>query len=325
MSGSCRAYEGNEPFVFISYSHRDNGKVLPVILSLYDLKYRVWYDEGIAPGSEWPQNIARHLQKASAFIAFVSQNYLDSPNCENEARLAAGQKMRILQISLDGVSRHPMMEHAETLYFDDGDDDLVSRLTGSGGLGLEFIGDGISGYQYSIEKKRSFNVWNLLLGLAVVLTLVFATTLYGLYRGWFDSLLPARQPAIETVSPTPPPQETLSIGENIIGSVLPVKFSSEEEKRAVYQKLGWDQPYEMTYKDLVGMVKLTRLEISNEPITDIAFAAYLPNLEEILLTDSPVRDLSPLIECPKLKTVRVTVDMLPMTLPTPRSFEVEVN
>ena len=322
MSGYARAYEGNKPYLFVSYAHADSEKVLPVIRALYDQKYRAWYDEGIAPGSEWPQNITSHIKRASAFLAFVSPNYLSSPNCENEAHLAVEQKKALIPIRLDGISIHPLLCNTETIDFSD---DLVNKLETRGILGVELIGDGIAGYQYSIEKKRNFNFWNLMLGLAAVLAIVFATTLYGLYNGWFDHLLPARQPVIETVSPTPQPQETVSIGGNVIGSVLPVKFSSAEEKNAVYQILGWNKPYEMTYRDLVGMEGLTHLEISNEPVTEISFAAYFPNLETISLNRSQIRDLSPLIECPKLKTVQITADMLPMTLPTPRNFEVEVN
>jgi hypothetical protein len=164
-----------------------------------------------------------------------------------------------------------------------------------------------------------------MLGFAGVLSIVFSITLYGLYSGWFDALLPAKRPVIETISPTPQPEETISIGGNIIGSVLPVVFPSVEEKNAVYQKLGWNQPDEMTYKDLVEMTGLTRLDISNEPITDITFAAFLPNLEVITLNRSQIRDLTPLIECPRLKTVQVSADMLPMTLPVPRRFDVEVT
>jgi hypothetical protein len=32
----------------------------------------------------------------------------------------------------------------------------------------------------------------------------------------------------------------------------------------------------MTYKDLVNMESVDRLEIGDEPISDIGFAAYLP-------------------------------------------------
>ena len=322
MLGSVRAYEGNEPYIFISYAHKDSGKVLPVISALYEHKYRVWYDEGIAPGSEWPQNIARHLQKAAVVIAFVSENSLRSPNCENEILLSASQKKETIQICLDGAPKHPLLSGGKALDYGDG---LIDGLTDGSYLGGELIGDGIIGYQYSIEIKRNFNIWNLMLGLAAVLVIVFSVTLFGLYNGWFDDLLPAAKKESETAAPTPQPQEEISVESNLLSSVLSVDFSSDEEKSAVYDKLGWQQPYEMKYSDIMEMDWITNLEIWDEPIYGIGFAAYLPNLEEVSLMGSRITDLSPLVECPKLKVVRVSADMLPITLPEPRNFEVEVS
>ncbi len=340
MNGYVRAYEGNDPYIFVSYAHKDGDKVLPVIRQLYGQKYRVWYDEGIAPGSEWPLNIARHLRKAAAVIVFVSEYSLVSSYCDIEVMTAIGEeesgekqsnhgkpadeaekKKKMIQISLDDGARHTMLSDAITLDFSE---NLINELTNGDVLGDELIGDGITGYEYSIDKKRSFNPWNLILGLAAALAIVFSVSLYGLYNGWFDSLLPARQPAAEAAAPTAEPQAAIAIDNTIIGSVLPVRFSSDEEKNAVYEKLGWEQPYEMTYKDLMEMEGVKHLEIWDEPIDTIEFAAYLPNLETVTLSSSHITDLSPLIECPNLTAVQVTADMLPMTLPADRNFEVEV-
>lgn len=319
MNEYVRTYEGAKPYVFISYSHLDKDMVLPVIQALYSGKYRAWYDEGIAPGSEWPDYISRHLRKASVFIAFVSKNYITSSNCENEARLAIDHNVTILPICLDGVSEHPLFSSLESQRFDDMLTQRIGHI-----LGSDFVGDGVEGYQYEIERTRGFNFWNLMLGFAILLVVLLSTALYGLYSGFFDNLLPSKQIVIETVVPTPEPQKVISMNDNVIGSVLPVAFPSVEEKDAVYALLGWNQPYEMTYKDLIGMDGLTQMDISGEPITDLFFAAFLPNLEVITLNHSSITDLSPLAECPKLKTVRVSVDMLPLTIPALRNFEVEV-
>jgi pyruvate,orthophosphate dikinase len=101
---------------------------------------------------------------------------------------------------------------------------------------------------------------------------------------------------------------------------------NEEEKQAVYRKLGWTQPNEMTYNDLLEMQGMNRLDISGEDsISDISFAAYLPDLEILSLRNSLVADLTPLSDCPKLKTVQVTVDMLPLKIPEMRSFRIEIQ
>lgn len=334
MNEYTKAYEGIDPYIFVSYAHRDSEKILPVIRELYNLKYRVWYDEGIKPGSEWPANITQHLHDASVVIVFVSKNSLNSENCTNEVMIAVGKGkksekdtaktdvpvVKKIQISLDGVSKHVLLSEGKTINLDD---KIITNLTNI--LDDELIGDGITGYQYSIDKKRSFNRWNVVFGLAGVLAVVFAGLLYGLYNGCFDYLLPSKQPAVQVVAPTASPQEAISINSNLIGSVLPVKFSSDEEKNAVYEILEWSQTYEMTYKDLIEMDWVTGFEIWDERIYDISFAVFLPNLEIISLYNSRITDLTSLIECPKLKVVQVTVDMIPIILPTPRSFEVEIT
>lgn len=324
MSDYVRAYEGSEPYVFVSYAHKDGTTVLPVIRELYDKKYRVWYDEGIAPGSEWPYNIEKHLLGASVIMLFISGNSLASPNCENEVKMAARQNKTILQVRLDDAPQHPLLSEIGAMKLDPG---LIGRLVEGGLLGAELIGDCVAGYQYAIEKKRSFNLWNLMLGAAVVLAVAVSGSLFGLDSGWFDRYLPAKQPpAPVSTAPTGSQEQSLPVSGNLIGSVLPVRFASEDEKKAVYQILGWTQPNEMTYQDLLAMKGLTRLDISSdEPISDISFVAYLPNLEQLSLQDSLITDLTPLVDCPMLKTVLVSAEMLPLTIPKDRNFEIVVQ
>lgn len=78
------AYEGNEPYVFISYAHKDKEQVLPIIQGLQDRGFRVWYDEGIEVGSEWPDFIAEHLERCACVLTFVSRNFGESHNCRQE-------------------------------------------------------------------------------------------------------------------------------------------------------------------------------------------------------------------------------------------------
>ena len=49
------AYEGNLPFIFVSYAHKDSREVFDLIEKLAARGYRIWYDEGIKPGVEWPE------------------------------------------------------------------------------------------------------------------------------------------------------------------------------------------------------------------------------------------------------------------------------
>ncbi len=47
------AYDGDEPYVFVSYSHEDESAVYKEIRWLQDQRVNVWYDEDISPGTEW--------------------------------------------------------------------------------------------------------------------------------------------------------------------------------------------------------------------------------------------------------------------------------
>ena len=42
-----KAYEGNEAYIFISYSHKDTELAFQVMNSLQAEGYRLWYDDGI--------------------------------------------------------------------------------------------------------------------------------------------------------------------------------------------------------------------------------------------------------------------------------------
>jgi len=322
MNHFLRAYEGKEPYLFVSYAHKDSVTILPILQGFFDQKYRIWYDEGIAPGSEWPENIERHLSNAAAVLIFVSHHSLASPNCNNEIAVAVRQNKHVLVIYIEDDIHPSSLSNLPTFTLTE---DLLTRLIHQGGIGVEFIGDGITGYEYLIEKKKTFNGWNILLGFAAILAVFVSVSLYGLYQGWFDEYLPAKQQILQ-VKPTgvTAEEETISVNQNLIGSILPVEFNSNEEKMAVYQKLGWSQQSEMTYNDLIAMEGLERLDLFlNDGISDLTFAAFLPDLKILSLHDSAVTDLTPLVNCYQLTTVEVTVQTLPLlTLPENRNFEI---
>ena len=101
---AVKAYNGNEPYIFISYSHRDTNLVYPIIEELDKRGYRVWYDQGIDPGTEWDENIAMHINNCAYFIAFMSQNYLNSSNCKDELNYARDLEKERLVVYLENVT-----------------------------------------------------------------------------------------------------------------------------------------------------------------------------------------------------------------------------
>ena len=97
------SYEGKEPFIFVSYAHRDATRVLPIITALSENGFRIWYDAGIEAGAEWPEYIAKHLEGAKTFIAFLSSNAVDSINCRQEINYAITLGKPTLFIHLDAI------------------------------------------------------------------------------------------------------------------------------------------------------------------------------------------------------------------------------
>ena len=97
-------YKGNEPYIFISYAHRDSQQVWPIITLLQQAGLKVWYDEGIDPGTEWDEFIATHIEQCGYFIAFLSQAYLDSDNCKDELNFVRDLGKERLLVYLENVT-----------------------------------------------------------------------------------------------------------------------------------------------------------------------------------------------------------------------------
>lgn len=141
-----RPYEGTKPYIFISYSHRNSEEVLPVTLKLRSGGYRVWYDEGIAAGTDWPLSVQQHLASCGAVLFFLSEHSLTSDNCFSEIKTAGDTGKRIVCVPLDSTARKYCAgsgEDSELLR-----PEWVSALSGAeftdspmAEFGEEFIGD----------------------------------------------------------------------------------------------------------------------------------------------------------------------------------------
>lgn len=101
------AYEGAEPFIFISYAHKDSEIVYEEITDLHQSGYKIWYDEGIEASNEWPEEIANAVIGCAVFVVFVSPRSTSSVNCRNEINLALNENKPFLAIHLEESSLPP--------------------------------------------------------------------------------------------------------------------------------------------------------------------------------------------------------------------------
>lgn len=110
MRTLLRPYEGTQPYIFVSYAHKNDAAVLEIIGTLQSRGFRVWYDEGIEAGSEWPESIASHLERAQLVLAFLSPAYLQSDNCRKEMHYALTKKKPVINVYLEQTELSPGME-----------------------------------------------------------------------------------------------------------------------------------------------------------------------------------------------------------------------
>ena len=95
------AYQGDEPYVFVSYSHSNSSAVYPELIWLKDCRFNVWYDEGIEVGTDWSDELAARIEKAKLFLYFVTPESAKSKNCRNEVSFALQKEISILAIHLE--------------------------------------------------------------------------------------------------------------------------------------------------------------------------------------------------------------------------------
>ena len=92
------AYTGEEPYLFVSYSHRDTAKVYPILDALYDKKYRLWYDESCETGNDFRDELRTRIEKSEAVVLFVSESSMQSPFCGMEIIVARENGKRLYPI-----------------------------------------------------------------------------------------------------------------------------------------------------------------------------------------------------------------------------------
>ncbi len=97
------AYRGTEGYVFVCYSHQDRLAVYNDLALLRSRGVRIWYDEGISPGSEWSDALATALEGAALMLFYASGASASSRHCRDEINFAHNRDTRILPIYLEPV------------------------------------------------------------------------------------------------------------------------------------------------------------------------------------------------------------------------------
>ncbi|MBR0081135.1 MAG: TIR domain-containing protein [Clostridia bacterium] len=311
MSVFFQPYEGKRPYVFISYSHRNSEAVLEIITRLNN-RLRLWYDEGIQAGSDWPMNIQTHMAHCGAVLFFLSATALASLNCLSEIQTAVSLGRPVLYLRLDDA------EPDETWQA------LLSQCTEINAP------KSVSARQQAVLNhpklgRRFFRKWTdsipwRVIGFVAAL-LLLGTAIAGmglLLSGRFDP--PAAPDPTPTVRPTPiitpTPAATPHPTPTVDPNVFPVSFPDTQQENAVRDRLNkYDGNVLRTelssvtelyfcgnmYLNDLGVVSYTdgafkvgKSKVIRGEVQNLSVIGMMGYLRRLALVYQPVTDLSPL-------------------------------
>ena len=99
-----KVYQGTEPYVFVSYSHKDKDLVLEIINDLMLCACNLWYDTGIHSGEDWNNEIAEHLFNAECVLFMVTSNSVQSEYVKDELNFAKSKQKKIYPVFLENIT-----------------------------------------------------------------------------------------------------------------------------------------------------------------------------------------------------------------------------
>lgn len=130
----CSVYEGEKPFIFISYSHQDIERVVRLIRRLQSEGFRIWYDSGIQAGAEWPEEVATHIKNCGCVLSLLSKNSTKSRHFKEEFNYAHHLQKPILVAYLEkceltpGVEMRVVSQQCIDCAHCENDEDLIQQI-----------------------------------------------------------------------------------------------------------------------------------------------------------------------------------------------------
>ena len=344
MSTFFRPYEGERPYLFISYAHKQSDAVVDTIRILHEKGYRLWYDEGIPAGSDWPANIAQHMQSCDKVVFFLSERAMESPNCFSEIRTAFRAGKPILVVRLEDVPLtnpdwQELLDGKQMIPLLDTPEERADAILNTGFVPRRFHRSRLEGVSW----------WVLGLAASLLFFLAAAGALGMLASGRWTPL-PEPEAVLETPAPTPAPTAppVVEIGE--AERYFAVNFPDKQQERAIRRALGvqTEEVYRWQLAEIPELyfcgnmvtdslknvrfdadgtcrvngapvvtgqvsdlslledaVKLEKLALICQPELRLSALDGHLLLQELSLAGSPVSDLSALKELPSLETLHL--------------------
>ena len=328
-----RPYDGDQPYIFISYAHANSPAVMEVVHELHHRGFRIWYDDGIEVGSEWQENIAQHLADASLMIAFVSNAYMRSDNCRKEMHYAVSKKKNLINIFLEETRLTPGMEMQignlfALMKYTMSDETFYAKLWNAPQLGPELLcADSPSAksakpqprakkqkkvpidltVEQQRQRKRKIRRH---VRLSVLLGLLLAAVIFGIIA-WSTGLAKRVEVRFQQEDLRLLPDDTV------------VDIKNELLEQAAREFCGIPEG-EMKVSDLAGLTELYIYgdryslhsyeavigEENTGSIEDLSDLAFFTHLEKLVLAFQPLRSLETMPACP---VEYLSIDYCPLT------------
>ncbi len=98
-----KMYQGTEPYVFVSYSHKDKDEVFALINHLMLCSCNVWYDVNLESGNDWNEQVAEKLLSAECVLLLITKNSVQSEYVRDEINFARSKGKKIFSVFLENV------------------------------------------------------------------------------------------------------------------------------------------------------------------------------------------------------------------------------
>lgn len=155
-----RGFVDKQPYIFVSYSHRDKVTVEQYIEELRLNSYNVWYDDNIVAGDKWDERLREKITNSAYVLVFISEASTLSEAVRKEMDCANEAGKQILPVQVDTVEKttladfeksmgHIQMMNALEISVSDGINGIAEKL-GS----VAVIRDELFSFEYKQENTK---------------------------------------------------------------------------------------------------------------------------------------------------------------------------
>lgn len=95
--------DNQDKYVFISYAHKDAEEVNKLIVALEHIACKVWFDSGIEKGTQWSEDLAKHLLGSECVLWFVSKASVESKYVMGEINFSVTHDKQIIPVYIEDV------------------------------------------------------------------------------------------------------------------------------------------------------------------------------------------------------------------------------